>query len=203
MTAQANKHRKYVKYEVGGQRGGLPVRGAGYEPAGTACLQAVFDRAECPQLLHIKNAGAMVDADTANDRSLSLASRTTTTAAHQPTWITACGETRIIKGTHLGRSISFCLTIPASQACMTRSLPPQPAVCRRSIVSTGHEMGVARERAPSLKSMGTHKRLEERGGYTQAYAYTQTCGFCHSRAARCTQRIQHFCVASTHGGFRA
>ncbi len=31
-----------------GQRGGLPVRGAGYEPAGTACLQAVLSRAECP-----------------------------------------------------------------------------------------------------------------------------------------------------------
>jgi hypothetical protein len=186
-----------------GRREGLPVRGAGYEPADAACLQAVFSRAECPQQLYIKNAGAVIDAGAANDRSPPPAFRTTTTAAHQPTRITACGETRIIREAHLNQSISSYLTILAPQACTTRSLPPQPASCCRSIVPTGYGMGVARERAPPLKSTGTHKRLEEEGGYTQAYAYTQACGFCHPRVAGCTQKIRHSCVASTHEGFRA
>ncbi len=108
-----------------GQREGLPVRGAGYEPAGTACLQAVFNRAECPQQLHTKNASAVVDTSASNDRSPPPVSRTTTTAAHQPTWINACGETRIIREAHLNQPISSYLTIPAPQACTTRSLPSQ------------------------------------------------------------------------------
>ena len=44
------------------------------------------------------------------------------------------------------------------------------------------------ERAPALKSTGTHKRLEEEEEYTQAYAYTQACGSCRPRAAERTQK---------------
>lgn len=42
---------------------------------------------------------------------------------------------------------------------------------RYNIDSIDYEMSVARERAPSLKSTRTHKRLKERERYTQAYAY--------------------------------
>jgi hypothetical protein len=74
-----------------------------------------------------KSASVVVDADAANDKSPLPASRTTTTTTtHQPTRITACGETRIIREMHPNQSISFDLTIPAPWTRMTRTLPPQP-----------------------------------------------------------------------------
>ncbi len=91
---------------------------------------------------------------------------TTTTASHQSTWITACGETRIIEESRLSQSAQHPPTYPPT--------------------TFGHT-GAARERERSLSRVREPMGIEEGGGYTYTHAYIRACNSCHPRVAGCKQ----------------
>jgi hypothetical protein len=103
-----------------------------------------------------KSASVVVDIDVADDKSLFSVSRTTTTATHQLTRITACGKTRIIRECISVNQHRSILLFQLSERVRREHCRRSPVICRRSIVSTDQRMNVVRERASSLKSTGTH-----------------------------------------------